>query len=357
MRKKLLLITLLTASTILVAGNYSRSNNIVTDHDTGLQWQDQPYTAAEKKAYNSTAAGDQTGKAQKWKNAAAVCRNLNLGGSGWRLPTIKELDTLVDTKYRNPATDPIFQNSIGLGHWSGTTYPENTNQAYGIGFLTGGWHHCNKDGRIKFIRCVRKSGETTPPPTNPTPTPPPPSGTNNPPKADAGPDKTVQVNNPVTIDGSGSTDSDGAIVSYRWTRNGSFYTNKETFDFTPSGTKTKTFELTVTDDEGAKNTDKMVLTVTNDSVPPPPTGNAPLTADAGPDKTVQVNHPVTISGSTSGGAIVSYQWKKKSTNQILSKNETFDFTPTGTKTKTLVFTIVDDEGTKASDEMVLTVTK
>ncbi len=117
--------------------------------------------------------------------------------------------------------------------------------------------------------------------------------------------------------------------------------------------------LTVTDDEGAKGTDEMVLTVTNDATPPPPTDNVPPTADAGPDKTVQVNNPVTLSGSGSSdsdGSIVAYEWKKQSNGQILSRSETFDFTPTGTLTKTLVFTVTDDEGATASDTMILTVT-
>ncbi len=364
MRKKLLIVTLLTASTMLMAGNYTRSNNIVTDHDTGLQWQDQAYTNAERNAYNQNIASAQTGKTQKWINAAPVCSNLNLDGRGWRLPTINELNSIVDTRYYNPATDPIFENSEPLGYWSSTTYPENTTQARGIGFNSGGWHHCGKDGRIKFIRCVRTGtgGGTTPPPPPPSVTPappPPPSGTNNPPTADAGPNKTVQVNNPVTISGSGN-DTDGDIVSYRWTRNGTFYTNEQIFEFTPSGTRPKTFKLTVTDDEGAKGTDEMVLTITNDATPPPPpptTGNTPPTADAGPDKMVQVNHPVTISGSgnDTDGDIVSYRWTRNGT--FYTNEQIFEFTPSGTRPKTFELTVTDDEGAKNTDEMVLTVTK
>ncbi|NMA31185.1 MAG: PKD domain-containing protein, partial [Candidatus Methanofastidiosa archaeon] len=44
-----------------------------------------------------------------------------------------------------------------------------------------------------------------------TPTP-----SNNPPTADAGPNKTSKVGQPVTFNGSGSTDSDGTIVNYSW---------------------------------------------------------------------------------------------------------------------------------------------
>ncbi len=360
MKKKTLIVSLLTASTMLMAGNYTRSNNIVTDHDTGLQWQDQAYTNAERMAYNQNIASAQVGKTQKWINAAPVCSNLNLDGSGWRLPTINELNSIVDTSYYNPATDPIFENSEPLGYWSSTTYTENTSQAMGIGFNSGGWHHCGKDGRIKFIRCVRPSDGTTAP--APTPTPAPTPGDNNPPVADAGPDMTVQVNTPATIIGKG-TDSDGAVVKYQWTRksDGSVWSNDEVLVFTPSGTRAKTFVLTVTDDEGAKDTDEMVLSVTNDSVTPPPpppsTGNAAPTADAGPDATVQVNNPVTISGSgsiDSDGAIVSYRWTRN--GSFYTNDETFEFTPSGTRPKTFELTVTDDDGATDTDEMILSVT-
>ncbi len=356
-----MIVTLLTASTILCAGSYSRTNDIVTDQRTGLQWLDQPNTRAELNAVNSKTL--ESGKVKKWIHAKAYCSNLTVSGGGWRLPSYNELGSIIDKNYRSPAIDPVFKNTITQGYWTSTTHGTRKTHAYGVGFNGGNWHYCNKDGQAKFIRCVRKSGggSTPPPTTTPTPTPtPPPSGTNNPPKADAGSDKIVQVNHRVTISGSGS-DSDGGIVSYRWTKNGSFYSNKQIFNFTPSGTRTKTFELTVTDDEGAKNTDKMVLTVTKGSVDETPanTGNTPPTANAGSNKTVQVNRRVTISGSgrDSDGAIVSYQWRKKSTGTIVSNEQIFNFTPSGTKTKTFVLTVTDDEGAKDTDEMQLTVTK
>jgi len=357
MKKKLLLVTLLTASTMVMAGNYSRSNNIVTDHDTGLQWQDTPYTSAEKAVYNSRT--QQTGRVTKWNNAKAVCTN---AGNGWRLATINELKTIVDTNYFNPAMDPIFQSALPLGFWSATP-STSTGSAQGIGFASGKVHNCGMSGPAKFIRCVRKgTGGSTPPPPPPpgdnNPPPPPPSGDNNPPTASAGPDKTVQVNNSVTISGSGN-DTDGDIVSYRWTKNGSFHSNEQSFDFTPSGTRNKTFELTVTDNDGAKATNEMVLTVTSDPVPPS-TGNTPPTADAGSAQTVQVNTPATLDGSKSidsDGDIVAYQWKRKSDGKIWSNEMIFDFTPSGTRTKTFVLTVTDDEGAKGTDEMVLTVSK
>jgi hypothetical protein len=135
------------------ADEYTRANEIVTDHVRGLQWQDTSYSQADKNTYNSETSESQ--RARQWIHAEAYCSSLNLEGGGWRLPTINELDTLIDHDETNPAINPIFQNALGLGTWSGTTYQENTSQAWGIGFYSGGWHHCTKNNKSKLIMCVR----------------------------------------------------------------------------------------------------------------------------------------------------------------------------------------------------------
>ena len=93
MKKSLIIIVLLT-STLLSADIYSRANDIVTDHDTGLQWQDQPNTDADNDAYNSETT--ESNRARQWIHAKAYCDSLNLDGGGWRLPAITELDAIVD---------------------------------------------------------------------------------------------------------------------------------------------------------------------------------------------------------------------------------------------------------------------
>ena len=178
-----------------------------------------------------------------------------------------------------------------------------------------------------------------------------------PPTANAGADKTVQVNHTITISGNGS-DSDGSIVKYQWKRtdDNSVVSNSKSFSITPSGTKTKTFVLTVTDNQGTTASDTMVLNVTKDPIEG---GNTPPKANAGADKTVQVNNPITITGSTddSDGTVVKYQWKRMDTNSIVSNSKSFHITPSGTRAKTFVFTVTDNQGTTASDTMVLTVTE
>ena len=81
------------------------------------------------------------------------------------------------------------------------------------------------------------------------------------PVADAGPDQTVLRCGAVTLDGSGSSDPDGTLVTYAWdfgdgtTGEGItvFHTYPSTGDFTAT--------LTVTDDDGMTGTDTATITV------------------------------------------------------------------------------------------------
>ena len=85
----------------------------------------------------------------------------------------------------------------------------------------------------------------------------------------------------MTLNGNGSTDTDGTIASYSWAQTGGTAVtltgaNTATPSFTaPIGPATLTFELTVTDNDGATDTDTVVVNVDA----PVPTW--PPTADAG----------------------------------------------------------------------------
>ncbi|HWK50917.1 MAG TPA: glycosyl hydrolase family 18 protein, partial [Steroidobacter sp.] len=93
-------------------------------------------------------------------------------------------------------------------------------------------------------------------------------GTNQPPTANAGPDRSVTPGAAVSLQGSG-TDSDGSIASYRWTQtsgptvtlNGATSATA-TFNAPQVTTSTSlTFRLTVTDNLGATGTDDVTVVV------------------------------------------------------------------------------------------------
>ncbi len=92
---------------------------------------------------------------------------------------------------------------------------------------------------------------------------------NYPPTANAGPDQTVDSGAIVTLDGSGSSDSDGTIVAYAWSQIAGpdvtlSATDQAAVTFTvPEVTETTTFsfQLTVTDDGDSTDTDYINITV------------------------------------------------------------------------------------------------
>ncbi len=81
------------------------------------------------------------------------------------------------------------------------------------------------------------------------------------PTADAGPDRTTVVNQTITITGSGS-DPDGTITAYQWKEGNTVLASTASFNYTPTTVGDHTLTLTVTDDDGAVNSDTMIVTAT-----------------------------------------------------------------------------------------------
>ena len=95
-------------------------------------------------------------------------------------------------------------------------------------------------------------------------------GENQPPVADAGGDKKVIIGNSVELDGSNSTDPDGSIASYYWDfGDGNSDTSVKT-THTFEETKTYIVKLTVTDNDGATNTDEINIIVEEEGYDPIP---------------------------------------------------------------------------------------
>jgi len=108
--------------------HYTRDNalEIVTDHITGLEWQDTPEVATQSKSwlsdevyaqchddYNNPDCPDEGCDIcydTSGDTAINYCASLELDGGGWRLPTMEELFFIVDKFRANPSINPIFQN-------------------------------------------------------------------------------------------------------------------------------------------------------------------------------------------------------------------------------------------------------
>ena len=87
------------------------------------------------------------------------------------------------------------------------------------------------------------------------------TATNQPPVANAGPDQTVLSGEVVTLNGSGSFDSDGSIVSYRWDLGDGTVIFGAMVNHTYAAAGTYTATLMVTDNEGAVGQDTATITV------------------------------------------------------------------------------------------------
>jgi len=113
-----------------------------------LMWQDEPYTKAEKKAYD---VGKNVGKVGNWSYAKKYCKDLSLGGySDWRLANISELKKLYKQKSK-------LKNVISNNYWSSTATASLISYAWTVPFSYGGMEFYPNDGS-RYVRCVRAGG-------------------------------------------------------------------------------------------------------------------------------------------------------------------------------------------------------
>ena len=169
------------------------------------------------------------------------------------------------------------------------------------------------------------------------------------PTANAGADQTVTDGTAVTLNGNGSNDSDGSIVSYEWKENGTTLSTNSSFTKSNFTVGTHTIALTVTDNDGLTGSDTVTVTVDAASVSAP-------TANAGADQTVTEGTAVTLNGngsSDSDGSIVSYEWKENGTT--LSTNSSFTKSDFAVGTHTITLTVTDNDGLTGSDTVTVTV--
>ena len=112
-------------------------NGTITD-SAGLMWQKQDDAVA-----------------RTWDAATTYCSGLGLAGlSGWRLPALTELQSLIVMTSLPRIDATYFPSTQQNYYWSSTTHETLTTRAWLVSFQTGASDHFDKTNSF-FVRCVR----------------------------------------------------------------------------------------------------------------------------------------------------------------------------------------------------------
>jgi hypothetical protein len=110
----------------------------VSDTSTGLTWQ-----------------RDFSEARVTWPEADAACSELALDGGGWRLPSMQELQSLIDESRAEPAIDPeAFPATPSEGFWAATALAGVTGSSWFVSFREGIAYNALYAHPYRF-RCVR----------------------------------------------------------------------------------------------------------------------------------------------------------------------------------------------------------
>ena len=118
-------------------------DGVITDSRTGLIWQ------------KGTAAEQGSPLLMTWEEALGYCENLNLGErQSWRLPTIKELDSIVDLSVCVSAINASFTDTQNAKYWSSTSADDSRSSAWVIDFSSGDDGVLSKAYSSAYVRAV-----------------------------------------------------------------------------------------------------------------------------------------------------------------------------------------------------------
>jgi hypothetical protein len=120
------------------AARYQINTDTVLDRKTGLTWQ---------------RLVDPVGR--PWQDATATCANLTLAGGNWRLPSMRELQSLVDETRFDPAIDPVaFPDTPGVEFWTSSPVSGAPGSAWRTSFANGYTYDATTS--LEYLaRCVK----------------------------------------------------------------------------------------------------------------------------------------------------------------------------------------------------------
>ncbi len=117
---------------------------IIKDPSTNLMWEDTKHVEDGQVTY---------------LEADSYCEALKLGGhDNWRIPTLKELLSIVDYKRYEPATLKEFSHvDEDRLYWSSTEYANKSTEFWGVVFEDGDTDNASAiyDRRVRCVRADR----------------------------------------------------------------------------------------------------------------------------------------------------------------------------------------------------------
>ena len=130
---------------VLLAGINSfaeekHGDSVVTDKINAIYWQDNIFSQKSSK---------------DWDDAVLYCDELVLNDVvHWRLPTFKELFSIVDYTRVHPAINPVFSFVMEGTYWTSTGFAPSRSRAWTIDFRTGKTYYSYKTTN-HAVRCVK----------------------------------------------------------------------------------------------------------------------------------------------------------------------------------------------------------
>ncbi len=130
---------------LLISVGFLSATEMAVDARTGLTWQDNRFVESERVTY---------------AQAEKLCKEMRLGNhDDWRIPTIRELLSIIDYKKYDPAILDGFSIGESSYYWSSTQYMGDPDKVWGIDFKDGA---ADSNGKAydRRVRCVRTTASS-----------------------------------------------------------------------------------------------------------------------------------------------------------------------------------------------------
>lgn len=126
------------------------SDKTITDTATNLIW---------KPCSLGQTLDDCSGGSAKTYSWSEALNEIATNHSGWRLPNIKELSSIIELKCVRPSINSnVFPNTTQLYYWSSSPYAGTGHEAWNVFFGSGYQTYTSKTGR-NYVRLVRNSSD------------------------------------------------------------------------------------------------------------------------------------------------------------------------------------------------------